>query len=100
MRGARAASRSKSQPGIARNSHETAAICQGTTARRRFAAMTRAMRRAASSALSRNGMRKRLARVIGVSMYPGQTQTTATPLPCSSARRLSIQLTTAALEAQ
>ena len=42
---------------IARSSIDTIAICHGMTARRRRAAMARAMRRAASSAGRRNGIR-------------------------------------------
>ena len=57
LRGARAVSRSNSHAGSARMASETSAICQGITTTRRFAAMARATRRAASSAESTNGMR-------------------------------------------
>src|SRR5258706_3420262 len=57
FRGALANNRSNSQRGRRRSTNETSAICQGMTAKRRFAAMARANRRAASSASMMKGMR-------------------------------------------
>src|SRR5262245_1261248 len=66
--GARAPSASYSRFGSLRRTKPTIAICHGTTANDRRASITRAMRRAASSAVRRNGIRYGFARVIGVSM--------------------------------
>jgi hypothetical protein len=81
--------RSYSGRGSSANTRPAIAICHGTTQKRRRAAIARATRRAATSGSSRNGIRYGFLAVSGVATYPGQIVTTATPLPCSSTRRLS-----------
>src|SRR5438552_6920476 len=57
FRGARANSRSNSRRGRRRSAKDASAICQGMTVKRRFLAMARAKRRAASSESMMNGIR-------------------------------------------
>ena len=68
--------------------------------RPRLRASPRRITRAARSAVSRNGMGKRLIAVIAVSTKPGQTTETRTPLAATWPRRASPHTLTAALLAQ